>query len=164
VIVTALIGVFAALLYLVARPFVARLGRATVPTMAVFYGLIGGAMMVHRDGIDFHVLEPAALAIVLFVAIWAGFGAVVVYLVGGAAADGAWPQTRPWWLLGPPLLVLLFPPFLGVAIAGVAVNRTDAAAGPTRWWRVVRVGAYIVMPALLIVGALDLAQDTTTLT
>jgi hypothetical protein len=137
VIVTALIGVFAALLYLVARPFVARLGRATVPTMAVFYGVIGGAMMVHRDGIDFHALEPAALAIVLFVAICGGFGAVVAYLVGSAAADGAWPQTRPWWLLGPPLLVLLFPPFLGVAIAGVAVNWADAAAGPShRWWRV----------------------------
>ena len=92
VIVTALIGVFAALLYLVARPFVARLGRATVPTMAVFYGVIGGAMMVHHDGIDFHVLEPAALAIVLFVAVCAGFGAVVAYLVGAQPPTGRGPR------------------------------------------------------------------------
>ena len=56
--ITALIGVVAALLYLVARPFVARLGRAAVPAMAVFYGVVGGAMMVHRDGIDFHALNP----------------------------------------------------------------------------------------------------------
>ena len=38
VVVTALIGVFAALLYFVARPFIARLGRAPVPAMALFYG------------------------------------------------------------------------------------------------------------------------------
>jgi hypothetical protein len=133
--------------------------------MAVFDGVIGGALMVHRDGIDFHVLEPAALAIVLFVAICAGFGAVVTHLVGAAAADGAWPQTRPWWLLGPPLLVLVFPPFVGVAVAGVAINWADAAAGPSHWWwRVVRIGAFAVMSGLFILGAVDLARDTATLT
>jgi len=50
VIVTALIGVIAALLYLVARSFVARLGRAAVPVMALFYGVVGGAMMVTATG------------------------------------------------------------------------------------------------------------------
>ena len=30
--------------------------------MAAFYGVLGGALMVHRDGIDFNVLEPATLA------------------------------------------------------------------------------------------------------
>jgi len=95
VIITMFIGVLAALLYLVAHPFVAGFRRARVPAMAAFYGVVGGAMLVHTDGVDFKVLEPAVLAIALFVAISAGFGAVVAHLVGRAAADGAWPQTWP---------------------------------------------------------------------
>jgi hypothetical protein len=165
VIVTAFIGVIAALLYLVVRPFVSRLGRAAVPVMALFYGVVGAAMMVHRDGIDFHILELALLAIILFVAIGAGFGAAVAHLVGAAAADGARSQTLPRWLLAPPLLVLLFPPFLVVASAGVVTNWADAAADANhRGWHVVRVGAFVVMLGLLIVGAIDLARDTANLT
>jgi len=161
VIVTAFIGVIAALLYLVARPFVARLGRAAAPAMALFYGVVGGAMMVHRDGIDFHVLEPAVLAIVLFVSICAGFGAAVAYLVDASAADDAWSQKSPRWLLAPPLLLLLFPPFLVVAAAAMTVNWAGAAADPDdRRWHVVQVGAVVVMSSALILGAVDLARDT----
>ena len=165
VIITAFIGVIAALLYLVVRPFVARLGSAAVPAMAVLYGVVGGAMMVHRDGIDFQVLEPAILAVILFVAICAGFGAAVAYLVGAAAADEAWPQKLSRWLLAPPLVVLLLPPFLVVAVAAVAVNWGGGAVDRNdRGWQVVRVGAFVVMSGLLIVGAVDLARDTAALT
>jgi hypothetical protein len=165
VVVTSLIGVIAALFFLVAWPFVSRYGRATVPMMAVLYGVVGGALMVHTDGVDFTVLEPAALAIALFVAICAGFGAVVAHLVGGAAAVDGWPRARPWWLLGPPLVLLLFPPFLVVAVVATATNQADAVASPDDGrWRTVRVGALLVMFALLVVGAVDLARDTATLT
>jgi uncharacterized membrane protein len=132
--------------------------------MALFYGVVGGAMMLHRDGIDFHVLEPAILAVTLFVSICAGFGAAVACLVGAAAADRAWPQNRSRWLLAPSLLVLVFPPFLVVAIAAVAVNWAGAVAGPSdRGWHAVRVSAYVVMSGVLIVGAFDLARDTAAL-
>jgi hypothetical protein len=73
VLLTAALGVIAALLYLVARPFVISLGPAVTPVMAVFYGVIGGALMVHTDGVDFTRLEPAALAIAMFVALCASF-------------------------------------------------------------------------------------------
>ena len=139
VIVTMFIGVLAALLYLVAHPFVARWGRARVPAMATFYGVVGGAMLVHTDGVDFKLLEPAVLAIALFVAISAGFGAVVAHLVGLAAADGAWPQRWHWWALGPPMLFLLVPPFLVVALVGFAVHHAATTTEPNaRWWRVAR--------------------------
>jgi hypothetical protein len=165
VILTAFIGVLAGLLFLVARPFVARLGRGVVPATAVFYGVVGGAMMVQRGGIDFRLLEPALLAIVLFVAICAGFGAAVAHLVSAAARDGAWPQTVPRWLLGPPLILLLFPPFLVVAIVAVAVNWTDAWTDPRQgWWRVIRVGAVVVMVGLFVIGTVDLVRDTAALT
>jgi hypothetical protein len=165
VIVAAFIGVIAALLYLVVQPFVARRWSAVVPAMALFSGVVGGALMVHRDGIDFQVLEPAVLAIVFFAAICAGFGAAVAYLVGAAAADQWWPQRPPRWLLAPPMFVLLFPPFLVVAIAAVAANWASAAADPNdRGWDVVHVGAFVVMSGLLMVGAVDLARDTAALT
>jgi hypothetical protein len=164
VIVTTFIGVIAALLYLVARPFVVPLGRAAVPLIAVFYGTLGGAMMVHRDGVDFNLLEPALLAIVLFVAICAGFGAVVAGLVNGAATEGSWAQRAPRWLLAA-MLVLLFPPFFVVAIVAVTVNWADAVFGPDNGpWRVVRVAALVGMSGLFVLGAVDLVRDTVALT
>jgi hypothetical protein len=165
VVVTSVIGVIAALLLLVAWPFVSRFGRATVPMMAMLYGVVGGAMMVHTDGVDFTVLEPAALAIALFVAICAGFGAAVAHLVGRAAAADGWPRARRWWLLGPPLLVLLFPPVLVVAVLAAATNHADAVVSPDDGrWRTVSAGAVLAMLALFVLGAVDLARDTATLT
>ena len=165
VVITMFIGVLAALLYLVAHPFVARWGRARVPAMAIFYGVVGGAMLVHTDGVDFRLLEPAVLAIALFVAISAGFGALVAHMVGLAAADGAWPQTWPWWALGPPMLFLLVPPFLAVALVGVAVHYAGTTTDTTtRWWWVAHTGALVVMASLFVLGAIDLANDAAELT
>ncbi len=164
-VVTALIGVLAALVFLAARPFVARFGRAVVPMMAALYGILGGAMMVHRDGIDFQVLEPALLAITLFVAICAGFGAVAAWLVSAAAADDGWARTSTWWLLGPPLVLLVFPPFALAAFAAGAFNWLADVTNPeTGRWRVIEVAAYVVMSALFVFGVVDLAQDTIALT
>lgn len=165
VLFTALIGVMAALLYLVALPFVTRLGKAKVPAMAVFYGVIGGAMLVHTDGVDFNRLEPAALAIALFVGICAGFGALVARVMARAAAVGGWPQRRSGWLLGPPLLLLLFPPFLLVAVLGGLVHRADAVTShDERWWQVAHVGVFVTMSGLFLLGAVNLASDIATLT
>jgi hypothetical protein len=132
--------------------------------MAVFYGVIGGALMVHRDGIDFNVLEPAALAIALFVVICAGFGAAVAWLVDVAAREDAWPRRVSWWLLAPPLLLALIPPFVVIAFAAVAFNWLATTADNDTWrWRLVQVGAFAVMAALFVVGAVDIARDTASL-
>jgi hypothetical protein len=165
ILLTAVVGVVAALLYLVARPFVARFGRATVPAMAVFYGVLGGAMMVHRDGVDFNVLEPAGLAIALFVAICAGFGAVVAWLVDAAARQGGWPFRLSWWLLAPPLVLVMLPPFVVVAFPAVACNWLAATAdSETRRWRILQFGALAVMTGLFALGVVDLTRDTVSLT
>src|SRR4051794_11667078 len=44
VIVTAFLGIVAALLLLAARPFVVRFGALATPAMAIFYGIVGGAL------------------------------------------------------------------------------------------------------------------------
>ena len=47
------------------------------PIFASFFGVFGGAVLVHADGIDFTLLSPRMLAVALFVAIPAAFGAVL---------------------------------------------------------------------------------------
>jgi hypothetical protein len=164
VVVTAFIGVIAALFLLLAHPFVAFLGPRVVPVMAVFYGVVGGAMMVHRDGIDFNALAPIWLAIVLFVGICAGFGAAAAALLRAAARDGGWAQSLPRWALVAPLVTLVFPPFLLVAAGAAAANLGERLLGPQhRWWRLVHVAALCVMSAIFAVGAVDLVRDSAAL-
>ena len=164
VVLTAFIGVLAALFYLLARPFVAPLGAAVVPAMAALYGVVGGALMVHRDGVDFNVLEPAALAIGLFVAICAGFGAAVSALTNAAVADNGWAARRSWWVVGPPLLVALIPPFVVVAcFAGTCNWLARTRERPVWLWRVVDWSAVAVIAGLFCFGAVDLARDSAAL-
>jgi hypothetical protein len=165
VLLTALLGVLAALLLLVARPFLAPLGSLVVPLMAAFYGVVGGAMMVHRGGVDFNILEPAALAIALFTAICAAFGAAVAWLIDAAAATDAWPQTRRWWLLGPPLVLVVIPPFVIAGFAAGAFNWLETTAARGTWrWRALEGCALAVMFGLFLLGAVDLTRDTASLT
>lgn len=161
VIVTTVLGMVAALLYLAARPFVVQFGRLTTPMMAVFYGVVGGALLVNPDGVDFTVLEPAVLAIEMFVVIFAAFGALVSWGVNAAAQEDSWAQRRSWWLLGPPLVVLALPPLLIVAVVAVVLQSGDTAS---RGWRTVRGGAVVAMSAGFSLAAVNLANDVVTLT
>jgi len=59
----------------------------------------------------------------------------------------------------------LIPPFLAVAVAGLAANWADTTARPdNRSWRAVHLGALVVMAVLLVVGAVNLAEDIVALT
>jgi len=161
VIVTAFLGIVAALLLLAARPFVVRFGALATPAMAVFYGIVGGALLVKPDGVDFTVLEPVLLAIALFVLIFALFGAVVSHFVISAAADDSWAQRRSWWLLGPPLLALALPPMLVVAVVAAVLQLGDTAS---RWWRVTRAGALATMGSIFVLAVVNLVDDAMALT
>jgi hypothetical protein len=164
VVLTTFLGVVAALFFLIARPFVRPLGRWVGPAAAVFYGIVGGALLVHTGGVDFTLLEPVWLAIVLFVALPAGFGAAVAHFVTRAAEPGAWPTRARWWVIWPPLLFLLILPFMLVAAAGLAVNWLAASARGRGWvWKVVRLAAIVVMAGLLVLGVVDLARDAAAL-
>jgi hypothetical protein len=164
VIVTTFLGVVAALFFLVAHPFVRPLGRWAVPAAAVFYGAVGGALLVHTDGVDFTLLEPAWLAIGLFVSLAAGFGAVVALFVARAAEPDAWPSRARWWLIWPPLLFLLILPFMLVAAVGLFVNWLAASSGQRALlWSVVRAAAIVGMVAVLVLGVVDLARDAAAL-
>ena len=63
---TTVLGTVAGLAYIGVRPaFPARARRAGWATMC---GAVGGAALIHTDGIDFHLLQPASLAIAIAVA------------------------------------------------------------------------------------------------
>jgi phosphotransferase system glucose/maltose/N-acetylglucosamine-specific IIC component len=124
-------------------------------------------MLVHADGIDFHVLKPQWLAIGLFVALPAVFGPAIAAGVDHLAQRST---TNRWqrWLL-PALLVVAFPPVIFfVAIAAVTlvvwvpIRRVIARAGsvPTAAGLAIRAGWL----AVAVLGLVALVGDIQALT
>jgi hypothetical protein len=85
---TALLGGVNGVLYAVLRGSIPR--RLRLPLWVLFAAAFGGATIVHEDGVDFTLLEPALLAVALFVALPAVAAALVVLLVE------SWAPARPW--------------------------------------------------------------------
>ena len=75
VLAMAMLGAINGVLYAALRGAIPR--KLRLPLWSVFAAALGGASIVHDDGVDFAFLEPAALAIALF-----------VLLPGAAAAPG----------------------------------------------------------------------------
>ena len=71
---------------------------------------------------------------------------------------------RSWWILGPPLLVALIPPFVVVACFAGTCNWLASTPGRPAWlWRVVDWSAVAVITGLFCFGAVDLARDSAAL-
>ena len=64
--------------------------RLRLPLWTALGALAGGGAIVHADGVDFNLLEPAALAVALFVAIPAAGAAAIVLLTE------RWSRAAPW--------------------------------------------------------------------
>ena len=156
VIVATVGGVFGAFLYFAAQQFLASFGARAIPMAAAFFGVFGGALIVKPEGVDFVLLEPVALAIALFVFLPAVYGAVVSWLVNRAMPEGAWPDRLPWWVLGPPLLLVSLPPVLLLTLLAVL---SQAAEGSTGIARYVRPGALVLIAAVFAIAAINLGSD-----
>ena len=153
-------GIFGAFLYLAAQPFIAGFRGRTIPMASAFYGVFGGALIVKPEGVDFVLLEPVALAIALFVFLPAVYGAIVSWLVNRAMPEGAWPDRLPWWVLGPPLLLIAFPPVLLLTLVAVL---SRAAEDSGRVQRFVRAGALVLIAAVFAIAAVNLGRDASEL-
>ena len=105
----------------------------------MFGGVVGGAAFIRTDGIDFRLLEPLPLAIAMFVALPAAYGAMMSLVVERRLRDAAATERSHWWTLGLiPLIALglLGPPGLGVLFvvaASWALHRR--APGIASLWR-----------------------------
>lgn len=76
---TAMLGAANGVVYAALRRAIPR--RLRLPLWTLLATAAGGAAFVHEDGIDFALLEPAALAVALFVALPGLAAALVVVLV-----------------------------------------------------------------------------------
>ena len=78
-IATTLVGGVLGLAYFLIRRWLPARGRPA--SAAAFFGVVGGALVIHPDGVDFTLLDPAWLAVALFVALPAAYGALMVVVV-----------------------------------------------------------------------------------
>ncbi len=137
VVFTSVLGVLGALFYLAVRAWLPERRRAML--VGVFGGIVGGAAFIRSDGIDFRLLEPLPLAIVLFIALPAAYGVAMSLLVERRLRNAAGTDRSRWWPLGliPIIgLALLGPIGLGLLFlmgAAWAVHRT--APGLASLWR-----------------------------
>lgn len=81
---TTLIGTLLAFAYLLVRRWLPESRRPL--QAALFFGLVGGAAVIKPDGVDFTLLSPLWLAVVLFVALPATYGWLMARIVEGLIA------------------------------------------------------------------------------
>lgn len=116
VVVAGIIGAIGGLVYVGARHL--EFGPRWFRLLSVVLGaaLPVGGMLVHTDGVDFTLLEPAGLAVALFVAIPALYGLVIALAAERwLPAPGSWRRLEPLrWVLRAGVTVVLV-----VALAGL---------------------------------------------
>lgn len=147
-----------------------RLGRRwfDVSALAVGPGIVVGSMLVHTSGVDFHVLQPAWLAISLFVAIPAMYGALVATAAERWVASETFLFRLPAPLAIAPALILL--PLLPFAVLLVAAWLTLYALRHTeRGESVLRhpgaaFAARMALAVVFVAGSVALVRDVLALT
>ena len=120
----AIFGLVGAVAYTLVRPWLIGPRLVSQPHVRGGRGAVVGSALIHADGIDFILLKPAWLAIALFVAIPACFGALIGPVLAWCDRPTAWVNTgkyRPWILLVVALAVSPFNVVLVVLIAVVMV-------------------------------------------
>ena len=147
VLAMALLGGINGIVYATLRSAIPQ--RLRLVLWTVFAAALGGARIVHEDGVDFAVLEPTALAVVLFVVLPGAAAALVVVLVERGSRAEPWADRRLSAGLCAAALggsfALVFA--AAVAIAALAIRRVGASG-------VLRRAAAVVVPAGLVVVTL----------
>lgn len=134
-------------------------------TTAAASAVVGGSMLVHADGIDFRLLKPTWLAIGLFVALPAVFGAAIGPVVDRVADPDSWTrQGRRIWVV-PVALVVPFPltvlPIVLAAVVIAVLMAIDDATPIARLrstvgYQVVVRGAWL---GIAVIGLFALIED-----
>ena len=103
-------GFAAAFIYMLLRQWLPA-GRWAGPTLGVLLLLTFGASVdpLRPDNIDFDIVEPGWLAVVLFAALAVFHGALVA-AVAGAVSDRLQPDQKTWKSYLPLVAAVLFPP------------------------------------------------------
>jgi hypothetical protein len=128
-------------------------------TVGAAVAAVVGSMLVHADGIDFHLLQPTWLAISLFVALPGLFGVAIGAAVDATSRPDSWTACgRRRWLL-PIVVVACFPPsaiVLAFALVVLALCSVARQATPIRRVRRSRAYAFAVRVIWLVIAAAGL--------
>lgn len=159
---TAIGGVGVGPFYALVRPWVPAGWRTIAP--GLFFGVVGGAVLVRSDGVDFTVLTPVELAIVLFVALPLLFG---LLLEPTARVGERLSPHLPRWVfyLVPFMLLPTGPPgivFALLVLVLIGGGWLDGAREVLRS-RVIAWTARVLLIGLMVLSLNDLVGDIRTL-
>ena len=152
-------GVFGATCYAAVRGLLIGPPWFRLVSISVGPAAVAGALVVHTDGVDFQLLEPAWLAVALFVALPAAYAALL-HILGERALD-RWQPSRlllglglaPWGILFPVTFIL---------VAGFAVHRKLCLSSAGRAFLASPWPAWAVrasLALLLLIALVDLSND-----
>jgi hypothetical protein len=160
--IATVLGVVGGGIYFVVRGLMIGPRWFEVLSISLGPAVVVGSQIVHTDGVDF-TLDPALLAIALFVLIPGIYAALLTFLgERWLAGDGPFVSS-PWWVATLPLLLWApIAPLLVVLVAGLAafeaVRRTAAGASLLAhavWPWLARA----TLGAVFAVSLVDLVQD-----
>jgi len=161
-----LAGVLGGGVYYVLRGLMVGPRWFRVLSISVGPAVVIGSMIVHVDGIDF-TLDPALLAVALFVLIPGVYAAVLTTIGERWLAPTGWFATAsPWLALAPLLLWTPILPVLGALLVAMALvgalRRTSAgetalASTGFRWT------CRAALAAVFALALMDLARDVSVL-
>jgi len=157
-------GVIGVFFYLALRGLMVGPGWFRLLSISLGPALVIGAIIVHTDGVDFHVLEPVWLAALLFIGVPFAYCALL-HLLSVRALRSDRPAPRPLlflgllpWILLLPLTLILLGGFLALrALRRGAVGQAFLARAWPGW---VLRGA---LAALVLISVVDLVSDIDTL-
>jgi hypothetical protein len=165
--VATLIGVLGALVHRLVVPWLIGPRWFRRLTTAAGSGLVVGAMLVHRGGVDFTRLRPAGLAIALFVLVPGLYGAFIGPVQEYCDRPDCWlnrHRGRSWAtrLLALALIIPALPVFavLFIVSLGWAAARNSMAGAPITLGPVAAVLARVPWVAIVAAGLVDLVRDT----
>lgn len=152
----AMLGAANGILYAAVRSAIP--GRLRLALWTLLAATAGGASFVHEDGIDFQLIEPVLLAILLFVALPAVAAALVVVLV--ERWIGRVPGESPTLVktLVVAAIAGTFALVLAVLVGGVAVAIRRAGASALVG-RVARVAVPVGIVAVAAYAGVDLVSE-----
>lgn len=157
--ITTILGSVVGLVVVFARPFFPK--WMWLP-WAIAGAAVGGAGLVHTNGIDYNVLEPTWLAILLFVSIPALGAAFIAWLV--ELIHPHWWRRWDVTILGVgfalPSLIALPVSLVAVAVAALWVAAMRIAfVRRLPQWLPARMAAGLVFVAVILFTALKLGRD-----
>ena len=158
--ITTILGAAVGLVVAFGRPFFPRRGMPFAWGLAG--ALIGGSIIVRKDGVDFNLLDPASLAIIMFIAIPALGAALIAWLV--ELYPRFWVRRR--WCTGLAALAAIpiivgFPIVIAAVVIGViwsaAMLFPELRSLPDR--KPVRIAAFVVFAVIVTPAFFGLVDD-----